>query len=188
MTERQQVACHFVGRFEVVDADAGCVRSESTGGHRYGRNAAFLQLGQDHVGLAHRGRQDDPGHATFDQTSDGRALPSGGAGFTLLQHQLGALATAFIQRTEQKLAQIRGAGIAVEQADPDVLSAGQAARGWIGGVAQVFDRGEHRFAGGFPDVSLAIYNSRNGHRRHAGLARDVVNRRATTAAAASFSQ
>ena len=188
MTQLQEIPRHFVSGFEVVDADAGGVRAEATGGYRYSRHGAFPQLRQDYMRLADRGRQDDPRHAPVDQTSDGSAFPVRGDGFTFFQHQLSALATAFIQRAEQKLAQIRSAGVAVEQPDPDVFSAGQASRRRIGRVAQVFDRGEYGFTGGFPNVSLAIYNSRNGHRGYAGLARDVMNRRAATAAAAGFSQ
>src|SRR3954451_19686110 len=95
--------------------------------------------------LADRRRQDHPRYTTVEQASDGRTFPRRRGGLAFFQHQLRALAAALIERAEQELAQVGGTGVTVEQADPDVFRTGQAARGGVWGVPQVFDCSENRF-------------------------------------------
>src|SRR4051812_30195739 len=124
--------------------------------------------------LADRRRQDHPRNTTVEQASDGRTFLRSRGGLAFFQHQLRALAAALIERAEQELAQVRGTGVAVEQADPDVFRTGQAARSRIWRVPQVFDGRENGFTRGLPDVAFAVYNSRNGHGGDAGFARDIM--------------
>src|SRR6266581_1369972 len=137
MAQGQQVARHLVSCFEVIDADARRVRSESTGGHGDGGYAAFPQLSEDYMRLADRGRQDDADDTPFEQAANGRALARRRTDFTFLQHQLGALASAFVQRAQQEFAQVGRARVAVEKADPGALGAGKAACSGIWGVPEV---------------------------------------------------
>ena len=177
VAERQEVVRHLVGRGKIVDAHAGGLRVEASGRDRHCRQVRFLEIAEHLGGFAQGRGQDHARGGAVDQPAYGGALRGGAGDLALLQNDLGALATGFVESADQEFAQIGGAGVAVEQADTRACGAGQAARGGIGGVIEIVDRGHHRGARRFAHVLLAVDHARDRHRRDAGALRHVVNRR-----------
>ena len=173
----EKIVGHLVGGGEIVDAHARGLRIEASGRDRHRRHARLLQRGQHVGGFAERRRQDDAGGAAFDQLARGGAFRGGAGEFAFLQNDLGALAARFVERADQELAEIGGAGVAVEQTEARADTSGEAAGGGIGGVIEVLDGGHHRGARRFAHVLLAIDDARHRHRRHPGAPCHIVDRR-----------
>src|SRR5262249_40511679 len=102
-------------------------------------------------------------------------------------HELQAQTAALIQRAEQKLAQVGGAGIRVEQPDALPMHSRETARGRIRSVVELADGFEDCLSRVFPDILAAIDYPGDRHRRYTRVARDFVYRHPAAAAPASRS-
>jgi hypothetical protein len=95
--------------------------------------------------------------------------------FALFDHQLDMAEPRLLETADQKFAEIGGAGIAVEQPDPDLLRPGKRACRQVGRIAQAFDHGLDRRARRIAHAGLAVDDARHGHRRKARFTRDIGN-------------
>ena len=124
-------------------------------------------------GIAQRRRQNDAVGARIGQLGNRRTLALGIVAF--FDHELAAADAGLFQTANQKFAEIGGAGIAVEQSDANRVSARQAAGSQIRSIIQGLDRCRHLGAGGVAHLRIVIDHARNRHRRHAGMASDVMD-------------
>ncbi len=160
-------------RLFVIDANGRGRAWRLARRHHHRRQSRRLQQLDDTVRIAQRRRQDhsiDPGR---DQPFD--RLPLAALGIAFLDHQLDARTAALVQAAEQELAQIGRARVAVEQSDPHRPRAGQTARRRIGRIAELANRLADPLARRRPDVLFTVDDARDSHRRHAGMARHVVD-------------
>lgn len=120
-------------------------------------------------------RQDQPPGPLADQPLYRRLL-AGGVAVAFADQQLRARLMRPLQRAEQDLAQIAGAGVGIQQADPPRPCPSQAARRRIGRIAQGRHRRRHRLAGRGLDPGLVVDHPGHRHGRHTGQSGDVTDR------------
>ena len=184
MAERQKMPRHRAGRFEIVDADRRHAGARPPGRHHHGRNSRFGHGFQRFLGIAQRRRQDDSIGAGVGEALHRFALVFHAVAF--LDAQLAAGNARLFQASQQEFAQISRAGIGIEQPDPHRIGAGEAARRKIGRIAQRLDRGGDLGAGRIADIAFGIDDTRNRHRRHAGVTRHVMDGHDIPAAPPAF--
>ncbi len=170
---RQQVFGHRAGAVIVVDADGRGLWRRLGGGDRDGRHADLLQVLHRRARVAQRRRHQHAVGALGDQPLDGLAL--GFEVIAVLEDQFRPAAAALSHRPHQEGAEEGRAGIAVQQANAQGADA-RRARVHIYLVTQFIDRAHHLLAGLFADIAVAIDDARDGHSRHLGALRDIVQR------------
>ena len=93
-----------------------------------------------------------------------------------IEHELSGSACGAGQRADEQLAQIGGARIRVDQRDARPLRAGQRASGGVRRVVELAHGAHDAFARRVTHVAVAVHHARDGHRRDAGVACDLMDR------------
>ncbi len=159
-----QMLGDLLGRSKFIDAHTGHVGTEMIGRDHYHRHLGAHQFQHRSTGFAQRRRQDHPGH-TLGEFARGLAFGIGVQIVPAVDHQLDRSARGDSQHAQQQLAQIRAAGVAVDQRNARALRSGQRTCGEVGCVAEFVDRTHHALAGGIAHAAVIVDHTRNGHRR-----------------------
>jgi hypothetical protein len=171
VAEAQQVARHHAGRLAVVDADGTEALVGLSAGDRDRGHAASRDHVDQRARIAEGRWQDQAVDAVGQQFLDD--LPFVLVGLALLHHQLDVGQSGLVQQADQKLAQVAGGRVAVQDADARLLAACQVPRRLVRGVVQGGDGGIDQFARAGAHIGGAIDDARHRHGRDACHLGDV---------------
>ena len=94
-----------------------------------------------------------------------------------LDHQVHVAQARLLEAAHDELAEVRGRGVRIEQRNARLVGPCKAARSSIGLVVEFADRLEHCLPGLLAHTAFAVDDAADSHRRAAGEASDVGDRR-----------
>ena len=184
MSKVEKIAGHLHGRRVIVDTDVEALFARRARRHGDHRNAHRIELRHDRLRFRQWRREDDPLDFAVGEAADHFRLLVGVLRFAGFDDEVHSRAARRVQSADQEFSEIAGARVGVEQSHMRGFAGGEAARGGVGRVVQLLDRLEHGGPRRFAHIAAVVDDARDGHRRHARGARDVLDRHGPPSSAA----